>query len=885
MACNAGSGSDFPESMLLARRDYACPVNARRPERLSRRSSPAHFVGRDRELEKISTLLLGPARMITLTGVGGIGKTRLATEAVGRFGKGENGKARTYWVRLARLAVGSDTVAVAEEIAHAVIEADYSGRSAQDALLDTLTHTDPTGRVPRTVLVLDNCEHVLAEVARLSATLLDSVAELTILATSREPLGWEDEHLITVPPLPHRHALTLFRHRAELTGHTIAGAEQTTTAAAICRRVNNHPLYIQLAAARLRHQPLAMILKGLTGHADDARLHWSRAPHGIAESRHRAVTDVIAWSYNLCSDKERLLFDRLSVFAAGYATNPDDLDSDGRLDGGAELAAIAAICADDENTSGACSASYHESVSSAFLHRHEIEHLLERLVDQSLVLVHMTPTTVRYSMLESLRIFARQRLHERSASAVDEPSRLARRHRRYYRDKVADAAANWLGPAEHDLLTWARGAWDNILTAIETSITTPGESAVGLEICIGLLALRLPFFMSSFREIRQWTQRALHASQELAPEPVELQVEAMALLVWILICQDEAEDAETMLEYCVAACLPETDSGTDWRRTAETDTGLPAAVELAWGTELLLARSDPRAVIVLARAREKFHRLGNPGGEAMSRMFETLAAVLLGPPEQALELSRDNLDRATASGATWLISWAHVNWAVALTKNGKPSEGSLFLRRALTYQLSAGDRWTASWAAQLRTWSLAQIITDSITKGDTDRATLVALATEIAHLSGGLRTQRAMLGIRIDKMGPFADESHKSNVVARKILGSEAFTAAEDRGSRLRPELSEVQRLALGTLTIETPSEKVPTSHWHKLTPTERQVAILAAAGWTNSAIATRRGKSTRTIDAQLSAILQKLTIASRDDIIEHIPKDTIDQVRTEAIR
>ncbi|WP_342215093.1 helix-turn-helix transcriptional regulator [Nocardia abscessus] len=861
-------------------------VHARRPKRASRLSSPCHgFVGRDRELEKISTLLLVPARMITLTGAGGIGKTRLAAEAVGRFCRAGNREARVYWVRLARLAVGSDRVAVAEEIAHAVIEADYSGRSAEEALLDTLTRTDPAARVPRTVLVLDNCEHVLAGVVRLSAHLLDSVPELTILATSREPLGWVDEHLVTVPPLPHRHALTLFRHRAELTGHTVTGADQTTTAAAICRRVNNHPLYIQLAAARLRHQPLAKILHGLTGHTDDARLLWSRDPYGGTESRHRAVTDVIAWSYNLCSDKERLLFDRLSVFAAGYATNPDDVDGDDTLYGGAELDAVETICADDENTPGEDSASCRESGSGVTLHRHEIEHLLERLVDQSLVLVHMTPTTVRYSMLETLRVFAQQRLRERSTGAVDEPSRLARRHRRYYRDKVGYAAANWLGPAEHDLLAWARGAWDNILTAIETSIATPGESAVGLEICTGLLALRLPFFMSSFREIRQWTQRSLHASRELTPEPVELQVEAMALLVWIIICQDEAEDAEVLLEYCVAACLPDTDSRADWRRTAETDTGLPAAVELAWGTELLLARSDPKAVVVLARAREKFHQLGNPGGEAMSRMFEALAAGLLGPPEQAVELSRGNLDRATASGAAWLVSWAQVNWAVALTKSGNPSEGLLFLRRALTYQLSAGDRWTASWAAQLCAWSLAQIINDSITEGNTDRATVVALATEIAYLSGGLRTQRAMLGIRIEKMGPFADESDKSIAVARKILGSEAFTAAEARGSRLRPELSEVQHLALGTLTIDTPSDKVPRSHWHKLTSTERQVAVLAAAGWTNTAIATRRGKSTRTIDAQMSAILQKLAIASRDDIIEHIPKDTIDQVRAETVR
>lgn len=835
--------------------------------------SPADcFVGRDRELEKITTLLLGPARMVTLTGAGGIGKTRLAAEAVGRLRGSGNRPARVYWVRLARLGIGSDAEAVAEEVAHTVIEADYSGRSAADALLDILAHTDRTGYVPRTILVLDNCEHVLAGVAQLSAELLDSVAELTILATSREPLGWLHEHLITVPPLPNRHALTLFRYRAELTGHALAGAEQTAVAAAICRRVNNHPLYIQLAAARLRHQPLAMILQGLTGHADDARLGWSRAPHAGAEPRHRAVTDVIAWSYNLCSDKERLLFDRLSVFAAGQAMNPDDVDNDRKLDGGAELDAIEAICADNE------------SDAEIFLSRDEIAPLLERLVDQSLVSTHMTPTTVRFSMLESLRIFARQRLAERSTGVVDEPARLAGRHRRYYRDKVAHAAANWLGPAEHDLLAWARAAWDNILTAIETSIATPGEGAVGLEICTGLLTLRLPFFRGSFREIRQWTERSLRASRGLTPQPAELQITAMALLVWIILCQGEAEHAEEVLKCCLVACVPGTDRTADWMRSVEVDMGLPAAVELAWGTELLLARSDSRAITVLTRAREKFHRLGDRGGEAMSRLFEATAASLLGKPQQAEALSRHNLEQATASGAAWLISWSHLNWGIALTKNGKPAAALEFQRRALSYQLSAGDHWTAMWGAQLRAWSLARMVSDSLTNGDGDRATRVALATEIAHLTGGLRTQRAIFGTHIEKIKPFAEETEQSIAVARKVLGSEAYAAAVARGSRLRPELSEVQRLALGTVTIDVSSSTAHRSLWDQLTTAERQVAVLAAAGWTNNAIATRRGKSVRTIDSQLSAALRKLAVTSRDDIIEHIPPDTVAQVRAETV-
>ncbi|WP_327115533.1 helix-turn-helix transcriptional regulator [Nocardia sp. NBC_01730] len=134
-------------------------------------------------------------------------------------------------------------------------------------------------------------------------------------------------------------------------------------------------------------------------------------------------------------------------------------------------------------------------------------------------------------------------------------------------------------------------------------------------------------------------------------------------------------------------------------------------------------------------------------------------------------------------------------------------------------------------------------------------------------------------------MGPFADESDNAIDVARRVLGSDAFAAVEAQGSRLRPEHNEVQRLALGTLTIDTPQDKPITSRWDELTPAERQVAILATAGWTNPAIAVRRGKSARTIDSQMAAILQKLGITSREDIIDHIPKDIIEQVRTETIR
>ncbi|MEU7767974.1 LuxR C-terminal-related transcriptional regulator [Nocardia sp. NPDC049190] len=841
------------------------------------------FVGRGPELDKISALLVGSARLITLVGPGGIGKTRLATEALGRFGRAR--RAPVFWVRLARVAKGADAVAIEEEAAASVVEADFSGRSGWDALVDTLTRTDAAGRNLQTVLVMDNCEHVLADTGGLITELLEAVPGLTILATSREAIGWVDEHVVVVPPLTRQQAVTLFRQRAELTGHPIVEQDEVATAGLICRRVDNHPLYIRLAAARLLRQPLAMIVRELSGEATDKRLRWSHGPRVGAEPRHQGVRDVIAWSYDLCSDKEQLLLDRMSVFAAGYDTNPED-DTSSVMDVGADLEAIENVCADDPTSDQGGRTSY-KGMNAVGIAADEVEGLLERLVEQSLVTVHITPTTVRYSLLESIRLFTRQQLEERSTDEVDEPARLAQRHRRYYRDKIVHAQRHWFSPAEQDLLDWARVAWDNIVTAIETSLTS-GEPTLGLEISAGLIAL--PIVKGSPREMRRWIERTLQATRALPVQPVELQIRAMALIGWLALIQGRRGDAEQILEDCVIACIADPQTRQNWRQAPEADIGLPALFEFVWGVELMMAHRDPRAITVLARAREKFRALDDRGGEAISAHFEAWTASFLGSPQQALRITRRNLDYASASGAGWAKSWTEIAWALALTKHGDATEALTVGRTALAHQVAANDHWGAVWTVHIRMWSLAQIITDLLAAGSTDRAELGKLATETAQLVGGAAGLRAELGVDIEELSPLADETNKAIDIARRVLGPTAFAAAEKQGSLLRSELHEVQRLALGTFSIEKmpmdhPARQNTPSHWGELSTAEQQVATLAAAGWTNTEIAARRGNSGRTVDAQMAAIFQKLTIASREDIIRFVPEDQISEVRTEAAR
>ena len=202
------------------------------------------------------------------------------------------------------------------------------------------------GRVVPTMLIVDNCEHVLAGAGAVIADLLDAVPGLTILATSREPIGWIDEQLVTVPPLSAKQSLELFRQRAELAEHPITEPGQVALAEQVCGHMHGHPLCIRLAAARMFYEPLPMILEQLSGESDDMRMRWRHGPRVGSEGRHRTIGDVIAWSYELCGDKQRLLFDRLSVFAPGYDVNPEDAGT-GVADVGAELEAIEVVCADD----------------------------------------------------------------------------------------------------------------------------------------------------------------------------------------------------------------------------------------------------------------------------------------------------------------------------------------------------------------------------------------------------------------------------------------------------------------------------------------------------------------------------------------------------------
>lgn len=865
------------------------------------------FIGRDSELDRVTTLLAGSARLVTLVGPGGIGKTRLAMAIAARLRA--DPRPRVYWVHLARLPRDASAAVVMDEIAGAVLEGDFSGRTGRQALIDALERpvgsvdmdeAARTGAARRTVVVLDNCEHLLAAAGLVIADLLAAIPGVAVLATSRTAIGWAEEHIAVVPPLARDQAMALFRQRAELSGRPV-GEGDTAVVRQICWHLHYFPLYIRLAAARLRYQSPAMVLRDLGGAETDRRLRWSPGFRVGVDERHRDIGAVIGWSYELCEPKERLLFARLAVFATGYDADRDGGDRDGgsASETGADIEAIESVCA---------------GADSGGLARYEVAGLLEQLVDRSLVSIHLGGETARFSLLESFQVFARERLIESG-----EWLELTARHRDYYRDQVLAVSTGWVSPREQELLVRTRAAWDNILCAVEGSLADPARAVVGLEMAVGLATSRIPFLRGSLRESRSLIERALAAACASGHCPPELEVSTRALIGWLSLCQGLPGEAEQILAECVAASLADgirldvlddgatAEIGSDrMDSTADRDSatavtgadrldpavdhGLPAAVEYLWGGTLWLVHADPVAAVVLSRAVDKFEAAGDPGGAAMSGLFEALSAAFHGTAEQALAVTGAQSERMVAAGAQWAITWVRFARAIAVCAHGDPKAALALCDAGLTWQIPMRDHWGGVWGLQVRAWILSRLITALPTATD---ARAVPWALDIARLLGGTAELRRRLGFEVASLRPFAEITAEAVAVATKVLGDRAFRTVASEGAAIpdagrllaacsdtdhlaepggMPALESAHRLTNSLeSTPATTSEPNPAPEharaWSALTGAEQQVAMLVAAGFTNAAIAARRGTSVRTVDSQVASILAKLMINSRRDI------------------
>jgi non-specific serine/threonine protein kinase len=438
------------------------------------------FVGREKELAEVERLLAGGTRLLTLTGPGGCGKTRLALEAAREASGGfEDG---AWWVGLAPL---SEPDLVPRAVASALGVREVPGRSLEEVLVEHL-------KARSTLLVLDNCEHLIGACAALADALLPSCPSLRILATSREALGIAGERAWLVPSLtlpddPQRlppveelsryEAVRLFVERAEAVSGFALTEHNASAVARVCRRLDGIPLAIELAAARAKVLSVEQIADRL-----DGSFQLLTGGSRVALPRQRTLRATIGWSHELLSEEERALFRRLSVFADGFA-----------------LGAAEAVCPGED------------------LEEDEVLDLLSRLVDKSLVLARERGGEMRYRLLETVRHYGREKLE-----AAGEAEEVRRRHALFFLELAEEAEPAMLGPRQDAWMGRLEREHDNLRAALGR-LREEGAVERGLRLA-GALG-RFWWFRGYFTEGRAWLEELL----ELAEASGRTAVRAKAL--------------------------------------------------------------------------------------------------------------------------------------------------------------------------------------------------------------------------------------------------------------------------------------------------------------------------------------------------------------------
>jgi predicted ATPase len=375
------------------------------------RPATTSFIGRESEVAELQAAVKAH-RLVTLTGVGGVGKTRLALEVAARLAdEFPDG----VWVF--ELAAVTDPAAVPDAVAAVLGIIQQPGKSVSESVAAALE-----GRVR--LLVFDNCEHVLDAAAGLVEAILAHSATVKILATSREGLRVADEQLWPVPSLDigagiDSAAVSLFIERAQAVspGFSVANADERAVVVEICRRLDGIPLAIELAASRMA----SMTVSEVRDRLDQRFRLLVGSRRGLA--RHQTLRHAVAWSYDLLDGTEKALLERCSVFAGGF-----DLES-----------ACAVMGSDDDFAT---------------------LDLLDALVRKSLLVADRSSGRTRFSMLETIRQFAEEQLVARG-----EASEIRAAHSRYFAGREADILALWDSPRQRAAYDWFTIELANLRTA------------------------------------------------------------------------------------------------------------------------------------------------------------------------------------------------------------------------------------------------------------------------------------------------------------------------------------------------------------------------------------------------------------------------------------
>ncbi|HXL61691.1 MAG TPA: LuxR C-terminal-related transcriptional regulator [Mycobacterium sp.] len=752
------------------------------------------FVDRRRELADAKRAL-SKSRLVTLTGVGGVGKTRVAAR-VAR----DRRRAYPHGVWLVELGELADPALLTQRVLTELGVRGLRSGDALEALIDSLSSR-------HLLLVLDNCEHLLDEVAALSVALLRSCPDLQILATSREPLRVVGEAVLSVPPMaapePERSggvaglsrydAVALFTERAAAAVSDFALTEDNYRAvAALCYRLDGLPLTIELAAGRLRSLSPAQILSKL----DDRYALLTGGERGRPD-RQQTLRASIEWSYQLCTPQEQRLWARLCVFAGRF-----------------ELDAVEGVCTGD-------------------IAGDEIVDLVSGLVDKSIVVRRERGAVAQYRLLETIREFGLERLNE----AGDGPA-FRMRHLQWYAALIRTAKAEWISERQVYWLARLAAEGANIRSALDFCLNERGDADVVMEIVVGI-PLGVWWARGNLGEGRHWLDEALARSSGVTV----LRVRAMLRNSHLAMVGGELATGNRLLDEARGLIQQVSDP------MVLAQLHHVAAHSAHYAGDLTRAASELEQALAMSKSTtdldcylDILNSVTFYG--SMAGQHERAAACY----EEIIQLTGprgESLHRANALMALGLDAWRRGDpvHAVELQRSG------LEIKLGLDDQLGTALGLDTALGLEALAWGVGAL-------GQHKRA---------AHMLGTAEVLWDSTGGSLATLFPdLVSEHDKSVAAARAALGDQAYAAAFRRGTQmpLAQALDDAEHTRRSTR-----SGQVDAGGVGSLTSREEEIAGLLAKGLSNKAIAKSLVIAQRTAEAHVANVLVKLGLTSRSQV------------------
>ena len=759
------------------------------------------FVGREREMAEVKRVLVD-RRLLTLTGPGGCGKTRLALQVANAMVEGfEDG---VWLVELASLA---DPALVPKTVASVLRVPEQPGRPQVETLSDYL-------KPKKTLLVWDNCEHLVEACAGLAEALLHTCPDLRILATSREALGITGETTWVVPSLslsdPHDlpHVEELLRYEAvrlfvERAAAVVPGFAPTDRNAAsvarVCQRLDGIPLAIELAAARVRVLPV----EGISDRLDDS-LRLLTGGSRTALPRHQTLRATIDWSHELLSQEEQTLFSRLSVFAGGFG-----------------LEAVEEVCAGEG------------------IEKNEVLDLLSHLVDKSLVVVHKQGYEARYRLLEVIRQYGEEKLR-----AFGEAGFIRRDHANFFLALAEEVEPRINGPDHRLWLERLEAEHDNFRAALRWAAEAR-QTETELRLAGGLWWFWLR--NGHMSEGRRWLEGVLG---RLDPS-VRTAARAKALCGagWLAFSQVDH-----------AAAQPQLEESAEIYREVGDKRGLAHAVSflsvlLAHRGESSSARRYADESVRLFREVEE-----DRWGLAIALNNRGIVAEAQAEYAQAVPFFEESSEILRRLGDRWALSLPLRHLGTVALRQGDHIRAEQLYKESLEQCRQLGEKWLISLCLE----ELAGV------------ACLQGEYTRAARLWGADETIREAIGATVRALYR-ADYDH-GLAAAREALGDTAFTSAWGEGRKMTLEEAVAYALDEPTppqkeeegahppttgaahAEAKAPSEPYPEG----LTARETEVLGLLAGGKTNKEIASELVLSASTVQRHVANVYAKIGARGR---------------------